>query len=169
MIATSNTSEIFVEYICFCSHNKVSSSKVFSSFKDQPMGAVSVFTCEELPSPTLFLSEILSSFRDVVASFFLVRMSFCWYRLVLLTCFYLTSNFQMFLMWRRVGIWLNERVWYHRISRKWASCQCASAPASFFTFQTIVHRFSICCFHVGFAEIMSRFGFVVRRRKKVCI
>ena len=40
------------------------------------MGAVSVFTCEELPSPTLFLSEILPSFRDVINSLFLVRMSF---------------------------------------------------------------------------------------------
>ena len=37
------------------------------------MGAVSVFTSEELPSPTF--SEMLTSFRDVVAWFALLRMS----------------------------------------------------------------------------------------------
>ena len=62
---------IHEEYLFFFFHNKT--LFVAFSFKGQPMGAVSVFTSEELPSPTL--SEILSlpfprscSFRDVVAS-----------------------------------------------------------------------------------------------------
>ena len=61
----------FIEDLLFFFNNET--LFVAFSFKGQPMGAVSVFTSEELPSPTL--SEILSlpfprscSFRDVVAS-----------------------------------------------------------------------------------------------------
>ena len=65
----------FIEDLLFFFNNET--LFVAFSFKGQPMGAVSVFTSEELPSPTLSeivfaLSEILSSFRDVVASLLLL-------------------------------------------------------------------------------------------------
>ena len=68
-----NTLEYSRRIFVYISRNKILFNS--SSFKDQPMGAVSVFTSEELPSPTLF--EILPSIRDLIASLFVLRMSLC--------------------------------------------------------------------------------------------
>ena len=58
----------FIEDLLFFFNNET--LFVAFSFKGQPMGAVSVFTSEELPSPTLSALPFprSCSFRDVVAS-----------------------------------------------------------------------------------------------------
>ena len=84
------------------------------------MRAVSVFTCEELPSPTLFLSEILPLFRDVINSLFLVRMSFFSTVLrneLLLSDVKFPNGFDM----TSTVFSVNESVRYNRTSRKSAS------------------------------------------------
>ena len=128
------------------------------------MGAVSVFTSEELPSPTLV--QIFSFCRDVADSWFVLERA----------CRFCLWFISVVVIWRHISLWVqddvsccfdNQMAWFNRILHGSASHQCASALASFAMLQAIKGWFRVCCVQRGFAETVSQSSFGVWWCKKV--